>query len=250
MKYAQLIIGLLIGTALGGVVVASQGHAGGSPTINQDEVRQIVLDTIDNEGGRILQAVQKFQQNQQQAQEQEASKVLEDAEVQKMIFEDDSLPVIGNKDGKHVVAEFFDYNCPVCHMQLKVFNEMLKTDKELKIIFHEFPIFGPESDMNTKIGFGVQKFHPNRYFDFHQKMMSGKGHDLDAAKVVGYLKELGLNVKKIQDYAKSPEADEKLNKARDLAAKLNIRGTPTVVVGKKLIPHAVQQQEMESYFAN
>ena len=251
MKYTQLIIGLLIGTALGGAVVSSQHAHLGSTSLggaSDDHIRQIVRDEIGNDGKVLIDAIQKYQAAQQNASAEEANKALQDPEVKNAIFHDDSLAFVGNPDGTHIIAEFFDYNCPVCHMQYQVFTDMLKDDKELKIIFHEFPIFGPDSDENSKVGFGVQKFYPKKYFAFHQKMMSGRGHDLTAEKVDGYMKDLGFDVAKIRAYAKSDEANEKLQKARDLAQKLNLQGTPSLVIGDSVVPHAMQKQEIEGHF--
>ncbi len=246
MKYAQLIMGLLIGTALGGAVVASQGSPIGGGNASDEHIKQVVRDTISGDGKLLLESIQKYQSDQQANSVNEASEALKDPATHDAIFKDDSLAFVGNPDGKHVIAEFFDYNCPVCHMQYNVFTDMLKEDKELKIIFHEFPIFGPESDENSKVGFGVNKFYPKKYFAFHQKMMSGRGHDITPAKVDGYMKDLGFDVAKIRAYAKSDEADQKLQQARELAQKLKLQGTPTLVVGDTVIPHAVEKGELES----
>ena len=253
MKYAQLIIGLLIGTALGGAVVSSETqhlHLAGSSAGSADDehIRQVVRDTISGDGKLLLDSIQKYQSDQQQASVEEASKALQDPGVRDAIFNDDSLAYIGNPNGRHVVAQFFDYNCPVCHMQNQIFFDLMKQDPELKIVLHEFPIFGPDSDENTKIGFGVNKFYPKKYFAFYQKMMSGRGHDLTNEKVDGYLKELGFDVAKLRTYAKSDEANEKLQKARDLSQKLKLQGTPSIVIGDSIVPHAMQKEEIESHF--
>jgi protein-disulfide isomerase len=247
MKYAQLIMGLLIGTALGGAVVASQGtNASGGGAVNEEAVKQIVRDTIMNEPKLIMDSVQKYQQQQQAQAAGKASEVLKDPAVTDLIFRDDALPFAGNKDGKNVIAEFFDYNCPVCKMQFKVFTDLLAKDKDLKIVFHEFPIFGPVSDQNSKIGLAVAKLYPAKYYTFHEKMMEGRGHEENNDRTLLILKDLGFDVAKVQEVAQSDEVAAQLDKSRDLGQKLNIRGTPTLVVGDEVIGHAVDADALEA----
>ncbi len=64
MKYAQLIMGLLIGTALGGTVVASTGVAPGGAA-DPEAIKQIVRDVISQEPKLILDSVQKYQMDAQ-----------------------------------------------------------------------------------------------------------------------------------------------------------------------------------------
>ncbi|MEF5008139.1 DsbA family protein, partial [Escherichia coli] len=94
--------------------------------------------------------VQNYQQDQQRQAMSKANDALKDPAVRDAVFNDATLAFAGNKTGKHVVAEFFDYDCPVCKIQFKALVELIKTDPELKVVFHEFPIFGPTSDENSK----------------------------------------------------------------------------------------------------
>ena len=43
------------------------------------------------------------------------------------------------------VVEFFDYNCPYCRRMEPVLNALLRSDPKVRIVYRDWPIFGPAS---------------------------------------------------------------------------------------------------------
>lgn len=246
MKYAQLAIGLLIGTALGGSVVAATdttaGTGGGS--LDKEAVKKIVRETIKEEPQVLVDSLQKYQESKRKQDVASASEALKDADVKKQIYDDTDVGTVGPKDSKRVIVEFFDYNCPACKMQYKAIDELVKKDKTVRVIFREFPIFGPVSENNSRIGIAVVRLAPEKYFAFYEKMHShqGRAEEKDALK---YVKELGLDVEKVKAESKKPEVQQALDLNRKLGDKLRIQGTPTLVIGDEIIPHAAGPDDLE-----
>jgi protein-disulfide isomerase len=122
MKYAQLIIGLLAGTAIGGAVVVSAGNPLAGAGLNfgggvdRESVKQIVRDTISEEPQLIMDSVQKFQEARRKQTTQNANELLKDPAMKAEIYEFADAAFVGPKDAKKVVVEFFDYDCPACHI--------------------------------------------------------------------------------------------------------------------------------------
>ncbi len=248
MKYAQLLIGLLIGTALGSSVVASTGAPliGSGGGADKDAIKQIVRDTIMEEPKLILDSVQKFQESEQKKALQGANDALKDSEIQKALYEDPNAAIAGNKDAKRTVVEFFDYNCGVCKMMFKNIDELIKKDKDVRVIFHEYPIFGPVSDTNSKLGFAVWRLYPEKYYDFHSKVMTHEGGRVDEKAMLAIASDLGMNADKIKSESQKEEIQKLLEANRELGNKLQIRGTPTLVIGDEIVPHAIALDELES----
>lgn len=249
MKYAQLIIGLLVGTALGGAVVLAGTSTGGSSTggsakLDKAAIQEIIRETIPQEGKLLMDALNNYQQDQQRERTAQATDALKDKAVQDEIYHDPEVAFAGNPDATRVVAEFFDYNCPACKMQFKALAELLEKDKNVKVVFHEYPIFGPQSDTNSKIGLGVFNVAPNKYFAFHDKMMANEGRT-DEATAYQYVKDLGINVDKVKAFVESPKAQAGIDKSRQIGSRMGIQGTPSVFIGAEMIPHAVSYQEIE-----
>lgn len=243
MKYAHLAIGLLIGTALGGSVVAATLENPTGTALNQEEIKKIVREVISEEPQLILDSVQKMQDGKRQEAAAGANEALKDKEVQEALLANAAF--IGPEDSKKVVVEFFDYNCPACKMQYKELEKLVTADKGVKVVFKEYPIFGPSSDANAKIGLAVNALYPEKYFAFHGKMMRFEGR-ADTATAYKFAKELGMDEAKLKAQAAKPEMEAILDADRQLGSRLNLQGTPSLVVNGELIGHAMGQQELQA----
>ncbi|MFZ4542196.1 MAG: DsbA family protein [Rickettsiales bacterium] len=244
MKYAQLIIGLLAGTAIGGTVVASTGTPAGA-TADAETIKKIVREVISEEPKLIMESVQKFQMSQQKKQAEGASEAMKDSAVQEKVYNDPNAASHGPKDSKRVMAEFFDYNCGACKYMFKSIDELIKKDKTVRVVFHEYPIFGPVSEMNSKIGLAVNRLYAEKYYDFHVKMMTHEGR-VDDKVAYGYAKDLGMDVEKLQAEVAKPELNAILENNRQLGDTLQIQGTPTLTIGTEVVQHALSFTDLES----
>ena len=169
MKYAQLVMGLLIGTALGGAVVASTGEPGtGGSGLSRDDIKAIVRETISEEPTLIISSVQKYQEGERSKAQQSANDALKDKALRAEVFDAKTAGVYGTNE-KRTIVQFFDYNCPACKMQHQALNTLLAKDKDIRIIFREYPIFGPTSDENSRLGLAVARLAPEKYYDFYEK---------------------------------------------------------------------------------
>lgn len=248
MKYAHFLFGLLAGTALGSAVVASTG----SPLVgmggDKDAIKQIVRETIAEEPKLILETLQKFNETQRKEQMASAGEVLKDSAVREQVFNPAEAPSVGPKDSTRVVVEFFDYNCPACKFMFKGLDELIQKDKTARVIFREYPIFGPQSETNAKFGLAVNRLYPEKYLDFHRKMMMHEGR-VDEAGALAIIKELGMDEAKVKTESVKPDITDLLAENAKLGKALQIQGTPTLAVGDKIIPHAVSFEELEAALA-
>lgn len=244
MKYAHLAIGLLVGTALGGSVVAATLENPAGAALDKEAIKQIVREVINDEPQLILESVQRMQDGKRAEAAAGANAALQDAEVQEALYAADAA-FIGPEDSKKTVVEFFDYNCPACKMQYKELEKLITADKGVKVIFKEYPIFGPSSDANAKIGLAVHELYPEKYFAFHGKMMTFEGR-ADTATAYKFAKELGMDEAKLKDAAAKPEMQAIIDADRQLGSRLNLQGTPSLVVNGELIGHAMGQQELQA----
>lgn len=240
MKYAQLFMGLLIGVAVGGSVVASTGKGtAGSGAVDEEGVKRIVRQVIEEEPQLIMASVQKYQEKEAGRQSEKAGEALKDKAVRDEVYNDKNVGSVGPKDSKRVVVEFFDYNCPACKMQYKEIDKLVKADKTVRVLFREYPIFGPSSEQNSMIGIAITRLAPEKYFDFYEKMHAHNGR-AGQAEVERFIKELGLDVEAVKTEARKPEVAAILEQNRVLGEKLGIQGTPTLVIGDEVILHAAE----------
>ena len=75
--------------------------------------------------------------------------------------------VLGNPQGKTVLVEFTDYNCPYCEASLKDVKRLVAEDPDLKVVIREWPIFeGSDVASRMALAAGLQ----GKYRAFHDAM--------------------------------------------------------------------------------
>ena len=130
--FALLII---VGTAL---PAAAQMSAKDRTEI-ENIVRQYILENPEI----ITEAIEILQERERLAQEKAQREALQRSTAQ--LYENPLTPEYGNPKGDAVVVEFFDYQCGYCKRAFPAFMDVVRADKNLRVIWKELPILGPVS---------------------------------------------------------------------------------------------------------
>ena len=148
---------------------------------------------------------------------------------------------LGNKNGKEVIIEFFDYNCGYCKRSFPEIMELVSENKDIKIILKELPVLGESSILASKASIASQK--QDKYFEFHQELINFSGiiSLIDIKKIS---KELGINFEQLQRDMNSEETILLINESYRLADLIGVRGTPAFIINNNLIPGAIGKNEM------
>src|SRR5262245_11308487 len=156
------------------------------------------------------------------------------------LFNSPRQVVLGNPQGDVTFVEFFDYNCGYCKRALSDMVELMNKDPKLKIVLKEFPVLGPSSVEAAQVAVAVrmQDKTGKKYFDFHQKLLTGRGQ-VDKAKALAAAKDAGLDMARIEKDMKSDEISKTLEESMKLAEALGLNGTPSYVVGNDVVIGAV-----------
>ena len=158
----------------------------------------------------------------------------------KDLVKDDNL-FLGNKNGKEIIIEFFDYNCGYCKRSFPEIMELISENKDIKIILKELPVLGESSILASKASIASQK--QDKYFEFHQELINFSGiiSLIDIKKIS---KELGINFEQLQRDMNSEETILLINESYRLADLIGVRGTPAFIINSNLIPGAIGKNEM------
>src|SRR3954451_15955056 len=154
------------------------------------------------------------------------------------IFNSPRQVVLGNKDGDVTFVEFFDYNCGYCKRAMTDMMDLMKSDPKLKVILKEFPVLSQGSVEAAQVGVAVRMQAPQKYLDFHQKLLGGRGQ-ADKAHALAVAKELGLDVARIEKDMASPKSKATIEENFKLAEDMGMNGTPSYVIGKQVVIGAV-----------
>jgi protein-disulfide isomerase len=196
-------------------------------------VEQIMRDYLTNNPEILVEMTNELDKRQaaeQSVQQQKAISQNADA-----IFRSPVSHVAGNPNGDVSVVEFFDYNCPYCRRSLPVVLKLINDDAKVRLVLKELPILSDDSVAAAKLALAANK--QGKYFEMHQKLFAEPGK-ADKEKALRVAKELGLDVDQLQKDAEEPDIKKALNEAKDLAQKLDLKGTPLFLIGDRIISGA------------
>lgn len=157
-----------------------------------------------------------------------------------IIFNADYDAVVGNPDGKVTIVEFYDYNCGYCKRALEDMQSLVAKDPDLRFVLKEFPILGPDSQKAHVVSQAFHKLMPEKYGEFHVRLLSGQGRAGEASAMKLAL-ELGADEAKLREAMKDPAITEAFSQTYELANQLRITGTPSYVVGQEVVFGALGQ---------
>lgn len=221
-------IPLLAAAMLAAPAIASAGSFDAAQRKEIGEVvRQYLLDNPDV----LVDVSKELEKRQQVAEDEKRSGAL--VSNAKEIFKSGDDLVAGNPDGDVTMVEFFDYNCGWCKKGLPEVLSLVESDKNLRLVMKEFPIFGGDSDYAATAALASKA--QGKYWEFHLAML---GHDgkITAADVDEIAKAQGLDLEKLKADMQSPAIAAILARNHKLATDLAINGTPAFIIDTKLVP--------------
>jgi protein-disulfide isomerase len=210
----------------------------------QGKIEQIIHDYLLAHPEVIIEAVSKYQAEQEKATAAAQAKALVDRREELIHAPDD--PVIGNTNGDVTIVEFFDYQCPYCKSSASSVLETVSTDGNVRVVFKEFPILGPASDYAAKAALAAHK--QGKYRELHMALMTFKGK-LTEEDVMRLATDVGLDTTRLAQDMAAPNIAESIARNHALAEALGVRGTPAFVIGDQLIPGAMSVDEMRQRIA-
>jgi protein-disulfide isomerase len=239
VRFAFLALaGMFAAATLGGRPAAA---AEAAPPLQREQVESIVHDYLMQHPDVLIAALRQAEDKLHKDDEAKASQAVTDH--RKDVFDDPATPVGGNPKGNATIVEFFDYRCPYCKQVEPSLESMLKEDSKLRLVYKEFPILGPASVTAAHAALAAQR--QGKYDAFHDAMMAAHGNITDET-VYRVAASVGLDIEKLKRDMESAEIAQQIKDNMKLADALDIHGTPAFVIGDKVVPGAVDLDQLKS----
>jgi protein-disulfide isomerase len=208
-------------------------------------VNAAVAEALKAKPEMIVEALQVMQARQGQMEQMQTQQVV--AANRTALEQDGNSHVGGNPRGDVTLVEFYDYRCPYCRQAQATVNELLKSDPNLRLVYKEFPILGPESMIAARAAVAARA--SANYPAFHDALMVAPSPLTEEAvlKIAG---NVGINVSALQVELRSPDIDQIIAANHALAQQIGINGTPAFIVGDTLIPGVIELADMKQMIAN
>lgn len=227
------------------LLAAANGYAQDTSAPSADPaLEQAIRDYILAHPEVIAESLQKYQQQQEEAQKQARAQAVK--ELKPQLVSTPASPVLGNPSGDVTVVEFLDYRCPYCKAMHQPIADMIAADGNVRVVIKEFPILGDDSLFAARAALAAGK--QGKYAEMHAALMTFKGK-LSAQDVESAAAELGLDVVRLKVDMAAPEVDQELQQNYNLAESLGINGTPAFVIGDTLIPGAIKLEDLKAHIA-
>ena len=149
--------------------------------------------------------------------------------------------VLGNPAGSLSLVEFYDPRCPYCRKVLPDLDALLAGDRSLRLVEKLIPILGPNSVLDAQAiqAAGLQ----GRYVALQHALMTDAGAP-GLARIRTAAAGIGLDVDRLLRDMRAPAVNDVLERNVALAKSLGLTGTPTFIIGKAVIPGAIDLADL------
>ncbi len=196
----------------------------------------------------IMDAVAVLEQRQAEAQ------VATDSELVKVnaadLFEDKASWVGGNLEGDITMVEFVDYRCGYCRKAHDEVAELLKSDGNIKLIVKELPILGDASVISSRFAIATRIVAGDDAYKAVSDVMIKLKSGVEPAVLEAIATKLNLDSQAILAKMNSDEVSAIIGENRQLAARLNISGTPTFIMQDQVLRGYMPLDNMQSIVAS
>lgn len=199
-------------------------------TTDRIKVEAIIRDLLKQNPEIIYEALRDYQLKQRKLAALAAQKEI--AARQTELEADPTSPVSGNPNGDVVIVEFLDLRCPACKKTYPMVAALMQSDKGIRKIDKVWPILGPDSVYAARMALAAR--YQKKYHLFTDAMMAYRGNPGEP-EIREIAERAGLDMKRAEIDMKRPEVSDILRRNFALAAALGLEGTPSYIIGGRLV---------------
>lgn len=142
--------------------------------------------------------------------------------------------VLGNPEGAVTLVEFTDYGCTYCRMSEPDVARLVAENPDLRVVIREWPIF-QGSDAAALMALAAAR--QGKFAAFHAAMFE-LGPPSEAS-IGNAARAAGLDLAAAEAFMQSDEAKAEVAKNMGLAERLGFTGTPSWVIGDRVLEGAI-----------
>ncbi len=230
-------IAAVLAAGIGGAVLAA--GTGPATVANSDKaaIEKIVRDYILAHPEIIPEAMTRLQ-------DREVTQLL--SSNRKEIETPFAGAVAGNPDGDVSVVVFFDYACPYCRQGHADVAKLAAADKGVRIVYRDFPVLSPASEEAAMASLSAAQ--QGHYARFHNAMFESPGK-VAHERTIAMVRTAGLNEMKTAKDLNSAALKAEIKKNLELGRALGLTGTPSYVIGNRILSGAVGYEKLKEAVA-
>jgi thiol-disulfide isomerase/thioredoxin len=143
-------------------------------------------------------------------------------------------PIIGPADARVTLVVFSDFQCPYCSKEFPVIEQLLKKyPNDLNVVFKHFPLrshkFAPQASIAA---LAAEK--QGKYLELSREMYKNY-RSLNEATLKEHAEKVGLDLEKFEQDHKNKAFKQQLQRDRQLARKVGVRGVPSLYINGQAV---------------
>ncbi|HET9958393.1 MAG TPA: thioredoxin domain-containing protein [Polyangiaceae bacterium] len=156
-------------------------------------------------------------------------------------------PSKGASEGKVVIAEFADFECPACGAARTVLDDLVKKyPNDVKLYFKHFPLtMHPHAEKAARAS--VAALRQGKFWDMHATLFEHQTA-LEPENIERLAKEIGLDLKRFREDRDSESAADAVSRDRKQGEALQLKSTPSLFInGRPFPPTSEFSEELEEW---
>lgn len=245
MKFTRLLFATTLFASISTMAVAQQAStviATPDSPVTHGEFKQLLRDTLLEDPEMVMKAIYALRERKEAESQKAAAASFE--KNREVLQNDKTSPQVGSTKPDVTVIVFFDYHCGYCKKLLPTLTQLVNNDKNVRVIFREYPILSEDSVNAARAALAVNRLAPHKYFAYHTELMNTRGQFNEAALLAAATK-VGVNAEALKDEMQQQAITDMLSQNRKVGEELGVRGTPALFVGDKMLPGAVPYDTLQ-----
>jgi protein-disulfide isomerase len=228
-RFVKTILATVLCFTAAQTFAATNSTSAVSPA-EKEKIEGVVRQYLINNPEVLVEAMQALQRKQYEQAEQTVKQTQKTAaNFVTPLFHQNNDPIAGNPNGKVTVVEFFDYQCPHCVDMAPVMSAIIKANPNLRVVFKDFPIRGPISELAARAAVAANK--QGKYPEFSHALLTST-KPLSEEVIFKIAGDTGLDVTQLKKDMSDASVTAQLKANTKLAQDLKLFGTPAFFIGK------------------
>jgi protein-disulfide isomerase len=207
-----------------------------------EKIKQFII----NNPEIIVESLENYKKTSEERMEQKITSYIKNN--LSIIQDIKSSPYAGNINGDVTIVMFYDYSCGYCKKANLVINELLNKDKNIKLIYKPYPVLGEKSSYVTRIALSIYLNFPDKFKEFHDKVMASSTISEDLIKVI--LKKCNIELPSSISKANLAKLEEVQKQTFLIGRELYISGVPVFIVNENLYMGMIGYDQLSSLISH
>lgn len=151
----------------------------------------------------------------------------------------------GAADPQVTVVAYMDYACGFCRQSLPMIDKLIASDTGVRVVFRELPVLSAESRVAAE--YSLAAAEQGKFATFHDTLFAAG--QLSQASIDAAIDRAGLDRARAKAFIATPAAEQEISRNLQTAGQLGVTGTPSWVVGDRVLSGAVTLQAMKEAVA-